>query len=125
MIRRPPRSTRTDTLLPYTTLFRSGDGEDEVGVGVRKLCLHGDLARAAAKQAALHEGLQRAVDLVAVAGRGVEKGIDAGGHVRPREVVGEQTAGADRARKSVVKGNRGAVRVESGGPSIYKQKQKT
>src|SRR3546814_5937353 len=32
MIRRPPRSTRTDTLFPYTTLFRSvavlgGDGE--------------------------------------------------------------------------------------------------
>src|SRR3546814_8969954 len=24
MIRRPPRSTRTDTLFPYTTLFRSG-----------------------------------------------------------------------------------------------------
>src|SRR3546814_5986414 len=24
MCRRPPRSTRTDTLLPYTTLFRSG-----------------------------------------------------------------------------------------------------
>src|SRR3546814_11212079 len=29
MIRRPPRSTRTDTLLPYTTLFRS------LGVGHR------------------------------------------------------------------------------------------
>src|SRR3546814_5847259 len=28
MIRRPPRSTRTDTLFPYTTLFRS-DGECE------------------------------------------------------------------------------------------------
>src|SRR3546814_6827254 len=28
MIRRPPRSTRTDTLFPYTTLFRSkGDAE--------------------------------------------------------------------------------------------------
>src|SRR3546814_11189207 len=27
MIRRPPRSTRTDTLFPYTTLFRSGGGE--------------------------------------------------------------------------------------------------
>src|SRR3546814_18427076 len=26
MIRRPPRSTRTDTLLPYTTLFRSASG---------------------------------------------------------------------------------------------------
>src|SRR3546814_4705982 len=25
MIRRPPRSTRTDTLFPYTTLFRSPD----------------------------------------------------------------------------------------------------
>src|SRR3546814_1685472 len=25
MIRRPPRSTRTDTLFPYTTLFRSGN----------------------------------------------------------------------------------------------------
>src|SRR3546814_19427019 len=29
MIRRPPRSTRTDTLFPYTTLFRS---EGQVGV---------------------------------------------------------------------------------------------
>src|SRR3546814_3127521 len=27
MIRRPPRSTRTDTLFPYTTLFRSGPDE--------------------------------------------------------------------------------------------------
>src|SRR3546814_9822034 len=26
MIRRPPRTTRTDTLFPYTTLFRSGLG---------------------------------------------------------------------------------------------------
>src|SRR3546814_4187837 len=31
MIRRPPRSTRTDTLFPYTTLFRSrGDGDIRV-----------------------------------------------------------------------------------------------
>src|SRR3546814_5245375 len=28
MIRRPPRSTRTDTLFPYTTLFRSGTEDD-------------------------------------------------------------------------------------------------
>src|SRR3546814_10745387 len=26
MIRRPPRSTRTDTLFPYTTLFRADEG---------------------------------------------------------------------------------------------------
>src|SRR3546814_7641190 len=33
MIRRPPRSTRTDTLLPYTTLFRSeaGHAADSAG----------------------------------------------------------------------------------------------
>src|SRR3546814_20924817 len=29
MIRRPPRSTRTDTLFPYTTLFRS-EGKPDV-----------------------------------------------------------------------------------------------
>src|SRR3546814_4228293 len=28
MMRRPPRSTRTDTLFPYTTLFRSQGGID-------------------------------------------------------------------------------------------------
>src|SRR3546814_3562614 len=35
MIRRPPRSTRTATLFPYTTLFRS-TGSSGVGVGVLK-----------------------------------------------------------------------------------------
>src|SRR3546814_13755895 len=30
MIRRPPRSTRTDTLFPYTTLFRSVGQVEEV-----------------------------------------------------------------------------------------------
>src|SRR3546814_13975245 len=30
-VRRPPRSTRTDTLFPYTTLFRSADAEPANG----------------------------------------------------------------------------------------------
>src|SRR3546814_5859877 len=34
MIRRPPRSTRTDTLFPYTTLFRSEAVRDRVLVEV-------------------------------------------------------------------------------------------
>src|SRR3546814_8729358 len=47
MIRRPPRSTRTDTLFPYTTLFRSlelrdlrvGEGEvDELHRGSLAVC---------------------------------------------------------------------------------------
>src|SRR3546814_4452436 len=37
MIRRPPRSTRTDTLFPYTTLFRSA--------GLRRRAHRGDLDR--------------------------------------------------------------------------------
>src|SRR3546814_4672837 len=36
MIRRPPRSTRTDTLFPYTTLFRSpGEVLDEEALAAR------------------------------------------------------------------------------------------
>src|SRR3546814_6295086 len=34
MIRRPPRSTRTDTLFPYTTLFRSAGEERTDGAAV-------------------------------------------------------------------------------------------
>src|SRR3546814_10966537 len=33
MIRRPPRSTRTDTLFPYTTLFRSARGSMVLDIG--------------------------------------------------------------------------------------------
>src|SRR3546814_8112703 len=40
MIRRPPRSTRTDTLLPYTTLFRSGSEQDLQEAGSRVQARH-------------------------------------------------------------------------------------
>src|SRR3546814_5559913 len=39
MIPRPPRSTRTDTLFPYTTLFRSGHSGNE------HWCLQGEYVR--------------------------------------------------------------------------------
>src|SRR3546814_9314849 len=46
MIRRPPRSTRTDTLFPYTTLFRSldslpGAGAEILNDRVRRLISKG------------------------------------------------------------------------------------
>src|SRR3546814_12448295 len=49
MIRRPPRSTRTDTLFPYTTLFRSdliGTNESvyDFNAGARKRGTYGILA---------------------------------------------------------------------------------
>src|SRR3546814_1357021 len=36
MIRRPPRSTRTDTLFPYTTLFRSRGAAPDAGEDARE-----------------------------------------------------------------------------------------
>src|SRR3546814_8103330 len=56
MIRRPPRSTRTDTLFPYTTLFRS----DAVGQHHRLLEIVGDVEESHADTAvqALQLGLQ-------------------------------------------------------------------
>src|SRR3546814_1796285 len=60
MIRRPPRSTRTDTLFPYTTLFRSSEQEpspDAVGKGQSK---HGqsrrDFRRCAQEVGGEHQG---------------------------------------------------------------------
>src|SRR3546814_21153249 len=52
MIRRPPRSTRTDTLFPYSTLFRSkaavlgfegtaSDGDGEMFTAAATLFVHG------------------------------------------------------------------------------------
>src|SRR3546814_2384712 len=56
MIRRPPRSKRTDTLFPYTTLFRSAKRRGPIGFvrdiidveaeGDRRLARGHDIARA-------------------------------------------------------------------------------
>src|SRR3546814_17645835 len=43
MIRRPPRSTRTDTLCPYTTLFRSKRGGPHTHEAVRRTIAEPDL----------------------------------------------------------------------------------
>src|SRR3546814_12023352 len=67
MIRRPPRSTRTDTLFPYTTLFRSHVGllavsKTQSADAIRALASAGQRAfgenyvqEAASKQDALRE----------------------------------------------------------------------
>src|SRR3546814_5457214 len=55
MIRRPPESTRTDTLFPDTTLFRSrAHGDADIGLRQRRgivdaIARHGDLAAFALK----------------------------------------------------------------------------
>src|SRR3546814_2434903 len=45
MIRRPPRSTRTDTLFPYTTLFRSYSDKNSLNLSERSLTADGDYRR--------------------------------------------------------------------------------
>src|SRR3546814_14254169 len=57
MLRRPPRSTLTDTLFPYTTLFRSTVLEEEVAREVGR-------AGGAAKDAGLGQGLQTRRDTI-------------------------------------------------------------
>src|SRR3546814_13766280 len=70
MIRRPPRSTRTDTLFPYTTLFRSA-----VAIAFDMLQLQhagprADSDRRLARQPAFsHEARKRARTVAAQIGR--------------------------------------------------------
>src|SRR3546814_13651371 len=59
MIRRPPRSTRTDTLFPYTTLFRSDPlSEHFLGAlrkGIARIVLPADHGRALVEYIAMPE----------------------------------------------------------------------
>src|SRR3546814_17622323 len=48
MIRRPPRSTRTDTLFPYTTLFRSTPTRCSAGCSGSRPVFRGGCSGAAA-----------------------------------------------------------------------------
>src|SRR3546814_14251139 len=68
MIRRPPRSTRTDTLFPYTTLFRSEHA----------------LARAPAEQLIERHPRRLGLD---VPQRGIDRG-DRGHRHRPAPPIG-------------------------------------
>src|SRR3546814_1032240 len=92
MIRRPPRSTRTDTLFPYTTLFRScdlaGAQRHDAAEILRPAALdHGRYAK-------LIEQMPEAVD------------IGQARQVAQRErLVGEQRAGEQRERSVLRAGN--------------------
>src|SRR3546814_13879479 len=100
MIRRPPRSTRTDTLFPYTTLFRSLEqlgqllhhrAAELLGVddGDRAAVVAGHVvADADGQQLNRRAGLDVADDLAQVA-LPVVAGIDRAGRVVDRRAVGD------------------------------------
>src|SRR3546814_4140389 len=72
MIRRPPRATRTDTLFPDTTLFRSlADRRGENREGLNGRCM--ELVEAG--MVARRIGAFEAFENIATIGRGAETGI--------------------------------------------------
>src|SRR3546814_16560076 len=128
MIRRPPRSTRTDTLFPYTTLFRSPEGrprhhlyaDDSRGRGgdarlradrrgaqrrLRRLLARGDPRP--------DRGLRERLGDLRRRGAARRQGGAAQGPCRPGARTHRVEGGADR--KSVVWGKSVSVRVELGG----------
>src|SRR3546814_6284093 len=95
MIRRPPRSTRTDTLFPYTTLFRSRFGG---GVKVHPIVIRPH---------------QRELEIGAV-GRGEKSSFQSTFEVRTTlvpEVVENESVDAVRAREVDVVGHHLGIRL--------------
>src|SRR3546814_714053 len=100
MIRRPPRSTRTDTLFPYTTLFRSRSRRSSAPGLYARLCQ----ARAFGAEADADD-LFRGARRQSVA-RGVAAGGGAARRSGPRARAARRGA-ARRARRDVAVARRG------------------
>src|SRR3546814_11541555 len=129
MLRRPPRSTRTDTLFPYTTLFRSiraklhrpprdalrADPNESIRIGPN--C---DVPCAAGRADAAPSigSLDREVDRLAHRHLGDAVGNDAEG------IAGNGAVMPRTDRKSVVSGKSVSDRVDPGGRRINKKKKK-
>src|SRR3546814_13161241 len=118
MIRQPPRATRTDTLFPYTTLFRSQQTPIARRV-VERRALARDALRSAdlhPEARVLHELEQETEGLL----------LDPGAGVDAPPVIDDQGPGqpAQEDRKSVVEGKSVSVRVDLGGRRYIKKKNK-
>src|SRR3546814_20705699 len=70
MLRRPPRSTRTDTLFPYTTLFRSPQGPRPAEGQVKGACDGSEPAKARCLHARLYDNSAEAELGAAQGGQG-------------------------------------------------------
>src|SRR3546814_13557813 len=120
MIRRPPRSTRTDTLFPYTTLFRSFRKQVRAFIEA-----HGHLAPLSADRAARPSS--KAVDWQKLL---IEHGYTArtipqeyGGYGAEPDILQSRIIAEEFAdRKSVGEGKSGSVRVDLGGRGLITKK---
>src|SRR3546814_16270371 len=111
MIRRPPRSTRTDTLFPYTTLFRSRQSS-AIDADRQPGPRHERTGRTACRS-----------------GRTIPPAVRCPERERPRVEQGAKPCrtcnggGGRTDRKSVVQGERVSVRVDLVGGRVVKKKQ--
>src|SRR3546814_10975202 len=124
MIRRPPRSTRTDTLFPYTTLFRSDracenhgqeasqDSDDQSRLERRALSLFLSPRKAWDAGSGLHQPCSRDA---------ADAGCWNGG--RCCRCRSSWCTGFSGDRKSVVSGKSVSVRVDLGGRWSIKKKK--
>src|SRR3546814_15803434 len=135
MIRRPPRSTRTDTLFPYTTLVRSADVvnltrfEDVENAVLVVHSYAGTIAPGILAEAG--DRISHVVYIDAIVPRAGESVVEALGFMSPEQAAGiralhargEGPVGAGvpeqvsrmADRTSVVEGQGGPVRVDRGG----------
>src|SRR3546814_14973984 len=127
MIRRPPRSTRTDTLFPYTTLFRSQfvtldafcrSQAEALGPFDRRC----PLAQACSHARPTLSRLSTISDKIVPQPRDGDKEVTLGRQaLLPAVEYGDSFAvGQVPDRKSVVWGKRVSVRVDLGGRGILK-----
>src|SRR3546814_18352348 len=129
MIRRPPRSTRTDTLFPYTTLFRS----PAVGQPVIEASLEGDapgivvidLAQACGDVLVIEHRIGDAsAEIGTEVGFWQEVVLQGQGRRQPPDIAEPGIAAGHvihAARKRVVSGNSVSVRVNLGGRRLLKK----
>src|SRR3546814_13884997 len=129
MIRRPPRSTRTDTLFPYTTLFRSAS----------RRCLTQSTASSPPISKRNIEDCRRASPSPSIAAGGDDKlshartahmatawrCLDRGVGVEPCRPLHWRSHGTGplQDRTSVVSGKSVSARVDLGGRRIIKKKK--
>src|SRR3546814_13593575 len=126
MIRLPPRSTRTDTLFPYTTLFRSSDGERDMAVAdhrdagrTQRRAQRGEIGMAVVPAdeggAADHAGQAGAGDVERAVVRGAGRAHD-GVVERHQFVDGHVAADREMADKADIVSHRDASVARSHGP---------
>src|SRR3546814_9425557 len=103
MIRRPPRSTRTDTLFPYTTLFRSWHTVD-------RRALHRGLRHGPAFLRKVAQNVHHISFQISLISPGAEQGLRIGAADRNRfSAVLHREAFGDRERETENRMNEGTA----------------